>query len=205
MSIFKLFPTHVYTKRLAPKLRTRLNRELVGDTLKLEKFDQEGKKWSMKNYKGGYTSYNSLYQLHQQFSAFSRLEEFLEPHIRAYAKSLQWNLGQGRLKMTTCWTSRMPRNVYHTMHTHPLAVISGTYYAQVPPGTSALKIEDPRLGFMMAAPPRKATAPQSQQNYVHLAPEAGRFYLFESWLRHEVPPNPVDGDRISVSFNYEWV
>jgi len=28
--------------------------------------------------------------------------------------------------------------------------------------------------------------------------------LFESWLRHEVAPNPTDEERISVSFNYSW-
>jgi hypothetical protein len=28
--------------------------------------------------------------------------------------------------------------------------------------------------------------------------------LFESWLRHEVPANPVTGVRVSVSFNYSW-
>jgi uncharacterized protein (TIGR02466 family) len=29
--------------------------------------------------------------------------------------------------------------------------------------------------------------------------------LFESWLRHEVPPNPAASERISISFNYAWV
>jgi len=33
---------------------------------------------------------------------------------------------------------------------------------------------------------------------------AGRLVLFESWLRHEVPPNPVNDERVSVSFNYSW-
>jgi len=28
--------------------------------------------------------------------------------------------------------------------------------------------------------------------------------LWESWLRHEVPMNLAEDDRISVSFNYEW-
>jgi uncharacterized protein (TIGR02466 family) len=28
--------------------------------------------------------------------------------------------------------------------------------------------------------------------------------LWESWLRHEVPPNAADEDRVSVSFNYRW-
>jgi uncharacterized protein (TIGR02466 family) len=33
---------------------------------------------------------------------------------------------------------------------------------------------------------------------------AGKLVLFESWLRHEVPPNPVAAERVSISFNYGW-
>jgi uncharacterized protein (TIGR02466 family) len=28
--------------------------------------------------------------------------------------------------------------------------------------------------------------------------------MWESWLRHEVPMNMSEEDRISVSFNYKW-
>jgi uncharacterized protein (TIGR02466 family) len=28
--------------------------------------------------------------------------------------------------------------------------------------------------------------------------------MFESWLRHEVAPNPSEAERISISFNYSW-
>jgi uncharacterized protein (TIGR02466 family) len=28
--------------------------------------------------------------------------------------------------------------------------------------------------------------------------------MWESWLRHEVPLNQAEEDRISVSFNYAW-
>jgi uncharacterized protein (TIGR02466 family) len=31
---------------------------------------------------------------------------------------------------------------------------------------------------------------------------AGKVVLFESWLRHEVPPNPAAAERVSISFNY---
>ena len=34
--------------------------------------------------------------------------------------------------------------------------------------------------------------------------EAGNVVLFESWLRHEVPANPVAAHRVSISFNYNW-
>jgi uncharacterized protein (TIGR02466 family) len=56
----------------------------------------------------------------------------------------------------------------------------------------------------MAAPPRLATArPQSRPWFV-IPAAAGNVVLFESWLRHEVPPNPVAAERVSISFNYNW-
>jgi uncharacterized protein (TIGR02466 family) len=54
----------------------------------------------------------------------------------------------------------------------------------------------------MAAPPRRAGA--QAQPWVTLPAHAGRVILFESWLRHEVPPNPVTAARISISFNFGW-
>jgi uncharacterized protein (TIGR02466 family) len=63
-------------------------------------------------------------------------------------------------------------------------------------GAGALKFEDPRLSRMMAAPPRRA--------HVSLPAKAGEVILFESWLRHEVPPARYAGERVSISFNYAW-
>jgi uncharacterized protein (TIGR02466 family) len=57
---------------------------------------------------------------------------------------------------------------------------------------------------MMAAPPKKAKAPLDAQSFVYLDPAPATVILFESWLRHEVPPNQASEDRISVSFNYAW-
>jgi light-regulated signal transduction histidine kinase (bacteriophytochrome) len=37
-----------------------------------------------------------------------------------------------------------------------------------------------------------------------LPARAGRVILFESWLRHEVPPNTVAAQRVSISFNFNW-
>ena len=37
-----------------------------------------------------------------------------------------------------------------------------------------------------------------------VAADAGTVVLFESWLRHEVSPNPVATERVSVSFNFNW-
>ena len=74
----------------------------------------------------------------------------------------------------------------------------------MPDGASALKLEDPRSARMMAAPPRLKTAGRDAQTFVYAAPKVCDVLLWESWLRHEVPMNMSEDDRISVSFNYKW-
>ena len=81
-------------------------------------------------------------------------------------------------------------------------MISGTYYVDVPEGSSAIRFEDPRLGLMMAAPPRRPKARPDLRTFVSVTPRTGTVLLWESWLRHEVQMNTASTDRISVSFNY---
>ena len=57
----------------------------------------------------------------------------------------------------------------------------------------------------MAAPPRRADARLQNRPWVVFPAQAGQLLLFESWLRHEVAPNPREAERISISFNYGWV
>ena len=112
---------------------------------------------------------------------------------------------EGReLSMTDCWINMMPRGVTHSLHLHPLSTISGTYYVRTPKGVPGLKLEDPRLDRYMAAPPRTADAQPDNQPWVTMPVAAGTVLLFESWLRHEVPPNPVKTERVSISFNFNW-
>jgi uncharacterized protein (TIGR02466 family) len=40
------------------------------------------------------------------------------------------------------------------------------------------------------------------RSFVYVEPEAGTVLLWESWLRHEVPPGTAKDERISISFNY---
>ena len=106
--------------------------------------------------------------------------------------------------MTDCWVNIMPQGVVHSLHLHPLSTLSGTYYLRTPAGSSGLKFEDPRLDRYMAAPPRRTDAPLELQPWHTVAAKTGQVVLFESWLRHEVPPNPSATPRVSVSFNFNW-
>ena len=196
MAIRALFSTLVYRAPLARPASPRFAQTLADECRALAASDTAGQRWSQRNYLGGYTSYGSLDRLHLVSSVFASLGKRLDPHVRAFARRLDYDLGGRSLAMTDCWVNVMPAGVVHSLHLHPTSFISGTYYVAVPMGAGALKFEDPRLSRMMAAPPRRA--------HVSLPAKAGEVILFESWLRHEVPPARYAGERVSVSFNYAW-
>jgi len=198
------FSTQIYCAPLLTKGGDKFNRELLLECQQVREFDEEGQRWSAKNYPGGYTSYGSMDQLHRFSSTFMELNRQLDRHVRAYAKALDWDLGGGKLKMTDCWVNIMPFGTVHSLHLHPNSVVSGTYYVATPKGCAGLKFEDPRLANFMAAPPRLAERHPNNDVFVTYPASAGQVILFESWLRHEVAPNPVKSERISLSFNYHW-
>jgi uncharacterized protein (TIGR02466 family) len=198
------FPTLIYCEPLVKTGLERLNAELATECRSLRDFDAAGRAWSRRHYPGGYTSYASLNELQRFSSTFARLEARITPHVRAFARSLDLDLRRREIRMTDCWANIMPPASAHSLHLHPLAFVSGTYYVATPRGCPGLKFEDPRLDRFMAAPPRRPGARRANQTYATYPALAGRLILFESWLRHEVPTNRVAAERISISFNYNW-
>lgn len=196
-----VFPSYIYRGSLSGA--ARLNKDFVREIAALEKMDHYGREWSRAHYTGGYSSYSSMTQLHMTSPNFGELKDRLAPHVAKFVSALKWDMRGRKLRMTTCWANSMGQGTHHTLHLHPMSVISGVYYVNLPAGSSPFKIEDPRMGFLMAAPPRKASAPANQKNYIEIRPKPGEFILFESWMRHEVPPHRGKLPRLSISFNYE--
>jgi uncharacterized protein (TIGR02466 family) len=204
MKIREYFPTRVYSAALQKSGAPELNRRLLQECRQLRADDAAGRRWSAKNYPGGYTSYGSSHRMQRISPTFEALERKLQSHVKAFAAAVQWNLKGRALSMTDCWVNIMRRRTAHSLHLHPLSTLSGTYYVQVPSGSPGIKFEDPRLDRFMASPPRAANARPSNRAWITLPATAGHLLLFESWVRHEVAPNPIDEERISISFNYSW-
>ena len=215
MKFKTFFPTLIYQADLFQsslaerKLRSspfkELLKEIRRETSILRKIDSDGLEWSATNYIDGFTTYGSMDKLHQSSPTFAELEKKLDRHVAAFARKQNWDLGGGSLAMSSCWVNVMPKGAAHSMHLHPLSIVSGTFYVTVPRGSSPIKFEDPRLDRFMAQPPR---TPQSKlQPFVTIQPKEGEVILFESWLRHEVSriDESVKSERVSVSFNYDWV
>jgi uncharacterized protein (TIGR02466 family) len=205
MALRPLFATPIYEATLSTdRSFENFNDELEVACRMLAAEDAAGRAWSKAHGYGGYTSYASLNDLAVRASVFEDLKKKLDRHAKAFAEALSFDLGAGRLKLDSLWVNVLKPGAGHSGHIHPHSVISGTVYVRTPKGASALKLEDPRLPLMMAAPPRRADAPQHSQAFVYLQPEPGTVLMWESWLRHEVPPNAAKSERISVSFNYGW-
>ncbi len=164
--------------------------------------DRAGRNWSKAHGYRGYTSYASLNDLPQRDPVIGELVRRLGKHVAAFANDCAFDLGGRKLKLDSLWVNILKPGGTHSGHIHPHSVVSGTVYVAVPPGSGALKFEDPRLAMMMAAPTRRDDAPEDLRSFVYAEPVAGSVLLWESWLRHEVMPNAAKEERISISFNY---
>ena len=195
-----LFVTKIYRAALADA--PALNKALIASCRDLAAQDRAGQAWSKEKAYKGYTSYASLNDLPKRDPNFADLKKQLDKAAQSFAKELHFALAGRKLELDSMWVNVLEPGGVHTGHIHPHSVLSGTYYVEVPAGASALKFEDPRLPLMMAAPPRSEDAPEAERSFIYLDPKAGDVILWESFLRHEVPPNAAKKARISVSFNY---
>jgi uncharacterized protein (TIGR02466 family) len=200
----RVFVTKIYRAALTGAKSKALNADLKQTCHAIAEEDHVGRKWSREHAYPGYTSYASLNDLTRRATVFDDLRRQLDRHVRAFSRSLDFELAGKRLELDSMWINILDEGGVHSGHIHPHSVISGTYYVAVPKRASALKFEDPRLGLMMASPTVRERAALENQRFVEIAPAEGTVLLWESWLRHEVPRNPAKQKRISISFNYAW-
>lgn len=191
MSTRQLFATGFYQGSLGDE---SLVAELDDACRELAQEDRAGRAWSREHGYRGYTSYASLNDLPTRDPRFADLVRALNRHVAAFARDCGFELGK-RLRLDSLWVNVLKPGGTHSGHIHPHSVVSGTVYITVPSGSGALKLEDPRLPMLMAAPARPDT-------FVYAEPAVGSVFLWESWLRHEVMPNAAKSERVSISFNY---
>ncbi|MDB5685637.1 MAG: hypothetical protein JWR77_226 [Rhizorhabdus sp.] len=199
MTIRTLFVTRFYEADLGD---AGLLADLEQSCRALAQDDRAGVNWSKAHGYRGYTSYASLNDLPMRDPNFGDLKRKLDMHVKRFAAEAFLDLGGRKPKLDSLWVNVLKPGGGHSGHIHPHSIVSGTIYIAVPPGSGPLKLEDPRLPLLMAAPPRAVDAPEDARTFVEAVPSAGTIFLWESWLRHEVPPGNAKSERISISFNY---
>ncbi|GAA6180059.1 MULTISPECIES: TIGR02466 family protein [unclassified Shimia] len=203
-TIESLFVTRLYRAKISEFGVPVDAEELEASCFSIAGDDEAGQAWCEDNAYPGYTSYASLTDLPWRFPIFADVVASLDQHVAAFAKDLEFDLDGRALKLEDIWINILPEGGMHASHIHPHSVISGTTYVSMPEGASALKLEDPRSARMMAAPVRRKEARRDLKPFIYVQPAVGDVLLWESWLRHEVPMNTSEDERVSVSFNYIW-
>jgi uncharacterized protein (TIGR02466 family) len=205
MRIRRWFPTGIYEAVLRRRNSDDFVRALRVACEEVRDDDHAGQALCLERYPSVYTSYGTLRNLNRTLPPFRELEAKLWPHVQRFADLLDMDLSEANLAMTECWLNFMGRGGAHRWHDHPGAVISGTFYVETPHGSSPLHFEDPRIGRFVSEPPKRGECRPANRARVAYEAHAGKVILFQSWLRHEVPSQLPEGERISVSFNYSWV
>ncbi len=184
-----LFATQLYEAQVdEPRLLDALGHAIR--TLAID--DRAGRSWSREHLYPGFTSYGSLNDLPRRDPDIAALAKILGRHANIFARELAWDI---KPKLDSLWVNLLKGGGQHSGHIHPHSIVSGTFYVEVPPGSGAIRFEDPRLPLMMAAPQRSNT-------FETVQPRPGLLLMWESWLRHEVLPGSGKGERLSISFNF---
>jgi uncharacterized protein (TIGR02466 family) len=193
-----LFVTKLYEAELSDE---RLLGELAHSIRTLAEDDDAGRRWSSEHRYPGYTSYASLNDLPKRDPTIADLAKLLTKHAAQLADECAFDLSR-KPRLDSLWVNLLRGSGHHSAHVHPHSIISGTLYVEAPKGSGSIRFEDPRLPMMMAAPTRRADAPEELRPFITVEPRPGLLLLWESWLRHEVLPGTGRGERLSISFNF---
>jgi len=127
---------------------------------------------------------------------FKNIKNFLKESIDKFTTNVL-NTKQ-RLVITQCWANRNPKGSQHHEHVHPNSIISGVMYFQINEKLPPISFtKDKQDGMKLN--PEKYNHMNSETFMLPCKP--GELILFPSSLRHSVPTNHGEEDRISVSFN----
>ena len=127
---------------------------------------------------------------------FKNIKTFLSESVDNFTKNVMQS--KQRLVITQCWANRNPKGSKHHEHVHPNSIVSGVMYFQI----------NEKLPPISFSKDRQDGIKLNAEKYTHINSESfmlpcksGELILFPSSLKHSVPINQGDQDRISVSFN----
>ena len=130
--------------------------------------------------------------------------EFLITMAKAYYKhTINAEPAEGSKVSFRVWVVSQYAGDFNPMHIHD-ANLSGVAFLKMPPGFEAeYKKEDhhPTAGCLEFL----GSMPNHFARHSYIAkPEIGDFYLFPSWLTHQVYPFRSEGERRSLAFNIHF-
>ena len=189
------FPTVIQVSNVAGA--EELNRALLESVYKIKSNtpNQVPEGWSCDLY----TTIRTDDQLHER-PEFRDLKEHMFDAATKLANALKLDIGNHPLRMTSCWLNVYGPNHSQEIHNHANNILSGVYYVEVPQDAPGILFHSP-MADLMLQPPVTETNTINSLSFNH-QPQAGQMILFRSLLRHSVPANRGQEDRVSMAFNF---
>ena len=153
----------------------------------------ENIEWTSQVANGNFKSKDSYLTKHE---SLKNITSFFKECIDDYCNTIM-NSNQ-RLVITQLWGNRNPKGSKHHEHVHPNSIISGVFYLRQDPKLPPIQFSKSNQDSMKLDP-RKYNSYNAE---TFLLPcTSGELILFPSNLRHSVPTNMGEDERISLSFN----
>lgn len=185
--VVPLFPTCVWRHEVADA--AALNSALMAEIDVLKQTEPSRSKSS--------GSWQSVGDLHRR-EAFADFTKVIVAAVRGVFDYLR--IQSDGIVITNCWANVNYRGHSHHMHTHPNNLLSGVYYAKIPPGSGKIVFSDPRPQARVLIPTYREYTPQNSAKHTFEVAE-GVMLLFPSWLEHHVEEHGAEEERVSIAFN----
>ena len=153
----------------------------------------EGVEWKQQVSNYNFKSKDTYLSEHEELKDIvSFFKECIDDYCNTIVNSEQ------RLVITQLWANRNPKGSKHHEHVHPNSIISGVFYLRQDPKLPPIQFSKSNQ-HAMKLDPRKYNTYNAE---TFLLPcTTGELILFPSSLRHSVPVNMGEEERISLSFN----
>lgn len=122
-------------------------------------------------------------------------------HVKKYLNDAQQSI-EDEYQIVESWLNIFEKDNNIGLHEHGYQpnTVSGVYYHKADKDCGMISFKSPNP-FVISFPHRC----EQYSNIVRVPPEQGMIILFPSWLQHKVEPNRSDNERISLSFNIEFI
>jgi len=153
----------------------------------------EGIEWKEQVDNANFKTKDSYLTKHE---SLKDITSFFKECIDDFTKNIYQS--EQRLTITQCWGNKNPKGSKHHEHVHPNSIVSGVFYLRQDPKLPPIKFFKSNVQAINLDP--------KEYNYLNsesflLPCVSGELILFPSNLKHSVPTNRGDEERISLSFN----
>ena len=140
----------------------------------------------------------------QSFLDDAGLVELKQAVLKNAEEYLRWlGIGEIPVELERSWINFFRPGMQESEHSHDGSLLSGTYYVEAPENCGNFVVPDP-IGARKSHRAWTKTNGTTPPTVTEMAypPKAGRMYMFESWVPHQVTGNKSDRTRISIAFNF---